>query len=92
VPGSAVLDQLPGVSVQWWVTDPAGPEQHRGRSCLGGRVDLLVPAIEELLGGLYGQVHRAADGGVPEDWLVRRQPPAASAGGRGVTRPGWPVG
>jgi len=67
--GRQLLDQLPGGSVQWWVTDPVGAE-HRGRSCLNGRLDLLLPAIEELLGELHGQLHRAADGGVPRDWLA----------------------
>ena len=67
--GRQLLDELPAGSVPWWVTGPNGVE-HRGRNCLNGRLDLLVPAIDEVLGELYGQLHRAADGGVPRDWLA----------------------
>lgn len=67
--GRQLLDELPTSSVQWSIKDPAGVE-HRGRNCLGGRSDLLVEAVKELLGELYSQLHRAADGGVSEDWLT----------------------
>ena len=67
--GRQLLDELPAGSVGWCVTDPAGIE-HRGRSCLNGRVNRLVEAIEELLADLYGQLHWAADGGVPGEWLT----------------------
>lgn len=70
--GRQMLDELPAGSVQWSVTDVTGVE-HRGWNCLNGRVDLLVEAIEELLNDLYCQLHRAADGGVPGDWLVDRR-------------------
>lgn len=70
--GRQLLVELAAGSVQWSVTDPAGME-HRGRNGLNGRVDLLVEAIEELLGDLYGQLHRAADGGVPADWRSGRR-------------------
>lgn len=67
--GRQLLEELPAGSVQWSVTDPAGVE-HRGRNGLNGRVELLSEAVEELLGELYSQLHRAADGGAPRDWLT----------------------
>ena len=68
-----LVGQLPKGSVEWQITDPAGT-RHRGSNDLNGRLDLITPAIEELVDDLYAQLHRAADGG------PRR---ARTVGGRG---------
>ena len=54
--------QLPHGPVAWKITDPTGTE-HRGSNALTGRLDLLTPAVDELLDDLYSQLHRSADGG-----------------------------
>ena len=54
--------QLPKGPVEWQITDPAGIA-HRGNNDLNGRLDLLTPAIDQLVEELYTQLHWSADGG-----------------------------
>ena len=67
---SQLTDQLPHGQVAWKITDPAGTE-HRGSNALNGRLDLLTFAVDQLLGDLYSQLHRSADGG---PHAARQQP------------------